>query len=139
TAGGSVRTRRGIGLERPCARGTTNECVGKYARPHPRSTPPARGGAGGHRAGKQAAHGKLAVVENALEAIAIAVIRVGYLGHAAALSETHEHRQPMLQGLRTLPTHEREVTAVHRQNQVEALEVPCIELPRPQSGQVVAT
>ena len=76
-------------------------------------------------------------VENQIEAVPQAVVRVRNLVVVEVLGITHEQPQAMMLVRGTDPLQYRQVVVVHRQDHVEVVEILCRNLARPHVAQVV--
>jgi hypothetical protein len=87
---------------------------------------------------QQAPRGSFHQVEDLLETVGPAVVRIGHLGGVRVRRELHEEAQPLVRGIRRAPLQHPQVLLVHRENQIEAGEVVRLDHACPQTVQVVA-
>src|ERR1700686_3942287 len=88
---------------------------------------------------EQASRGRFYEVEHLLEAVGSAVVRVRNILRTRFRSKLKEQPQPLVRVRRRVPAQRAQVLTIHRQNQIEALEVAGFHNARAQRREVVST
>src|SRR6267143_1601037 len=88
---------------------------------------------------EQASRGRFYEVEHLLEAVGSAVVRVRNILRTRFRSELEEQPQPPVRVRRRAPAQHAQVLTIHRQNQIEALEVAGFHNARAQRREVIST
>src|ERR1700694_4341886 len=147
--GGPSRPRLRISNRRRSRRTPTNPT--SCGRPRRRRRATANGGRRSKRPGssrraaalaqvrEQASRGRFYEVEHLLEAVGSAVVRVRNILRTPFRSKLEEQPQPLVRVRRRVPAQYAQVLTIHRQNQIEALEVARFHHARAQRREVVST
>jgi hypothetical protein len=88
---------------------------------------------------EQPAHGLLHQVQHFLEAVGATVVGIGDVRGRALGRELEQQSQPLMGAAGRAPPQHAQVLPVHRQNQIETLEICRLYHPRAQRRQIVAT